>query len=123
MPIYSFHHPFHTNRESGTGRRRRWLADRYAHARVAPGSVGVLDSPLAAHKYPGEPTLRAAASTVANARPQEISATRVTGVLGLDDLAAFEVLVARLADEYEVDASVRVEDGTFAVRFSRPGLR
>jgi hypothetical protein len=120
--MYSFHHPFHTNRESAAGRKRRWLADRYAHARVAPGSIEVLDAPLAAHKLPSETALRAAASTVANARPQEISATRVTGVLGLDDLATFEVLVARLADEYQVEASVRIEDRTFAVRFSRPGL-
>jgi hypothetical protein len=68
----------------------------------------------------GERNLRAAAATVAGSRLNEISAARVVGVLGLDDRAAFEDLIARLVDEYGVEASVRVGNGTFTVRFSHP---
>jgi hypothetical protein len=82
--------------------------------------VEILDETCAAVQLPNEGTLRAAAATVANAPSHSISATRVVGVLGSEDLSAFEVFVARLVEEYEIEASVRVEDGTFAVRFSRP---
>jgi hypothetical protein len=80
----------------------------------------ILNEPEAAAELACERSLRVAAATITDAPSHEISATRVVGVLGLDDLSAFEALVARLAEEYEVEASVRVKGGSFSVRFSRP---
>ena len=88
--------------------------------RLASSLVEIRDEMYAAVQIPYEGTLRAAAATVANAPTHSINATRVVGVLGSEDLSAFEVFVARLVEGYGIEASVCVEDGTFAVRFSRP---
>jgi hypothetical protein len=41
------------------------------------------------------------------------------GVLGSDDMPAFEALVAEIADELNLDARVRLQVGSFSVRLSR----
>jgi poly(3-hydroxybutyrate) depolymerase len=67
-----------------------------------------------------EQSLRVAATTLANSPAHEVSAMRVVGVLGLDDVAELRALVAQLVQEFELDASVRIHVGSFSVRFSRP---
>ena len=62
--------------------------------------------------------LRAAAATVSRADPDEIPATTVIGVLGADDLPAFRALVADIAKEFGVEASIRLHVGSFSVRFA-----
>jgi hypothetical protein len=120
MTTYSFHHSFRSDRAHGAGGRRQWSSDARLDPRLARSVAEIRDAPRAAVALSSERILRASAATVANARPDEISATRVAGVLGLDDLSAFEAFVARLVEEYKLEASVRVQDGTFAVRFCRP---
>jgi hypothetical protein len=56
---------------------------------------------------------------LSNAQSDEISATTVVGVLGSDDMPAFEALVAEIADELNLDARVRLQVGSFSVRLSR----
>src|SRR5438128_2355232 len=58
--------------------------------------------------------LRAAAATVSRADPDEIPATIVIGVLGADDMPAFRALVADIAKEFGVDASIRLHVGSFS---------
>ena len=65
-----------------------------------------------------ESQLRIAAAMLNH--PDEITATTVVGELRLDQCAQFDRLVADLADEYELEATMRVEDGRFSVRFVRP---
>jgi hypothetical protein len=43
----------------------------------------------------------------------------VVGVLGADDITAFEDLVEDIADEFGVDATIEFQVGSFSVRFSR----
>ena len=67
-----------------------------------------------------ERSLRVAAVTVARARPQEIGATRVVGTVGRDDVSLLEAVVARLKQEFELDATLRNYGDSFSVRFCRP---
>lgn len=69
-----------------------------------------------------ESQLRVAANTLSRAHVDEISATTVVGVLGRDDLAAFEALVAEIGNELDLDARVRLHVGSFSVRFTRRTL-
>jgi hypothetical protein len=66
-----------------------------------------------------ESQLRVAASMLSHARPDVISATTVVGVLGHDDVPAFEALVSDIADEMALDARVRLYVGSFSVRLTR----
>jgi hypothetical protein len=65
-----------------------------------------------------EAQLRVAAATLSDAPPGLITATTVVGILGQDDLASVELLVADIADEFGVASRIRVNVGTFSVRFS-----
>jgi hypothetical protein len=67
-----------------------------------------------------ERSVRAAAAALANSTGSMITTTTVVGVLGLDDLAAFRDVVDDTVDEYGVSASIELEPGWYAVRFSRP---
>jgi hypothetical protein len=67
-----------------------------------------------------EAQLRAAAATLSQAELDEITATTVVGVVGLDDLDRFRTLVADISDEFDVEATVRVRVGWFSVRFAHP---
>jgi hypothetical protein len=67
-----------------------------------------------------ESQLRIAAAMLARALPGEISATTVVGDLRADDERQFESMVAEIGDEYGLDATLRIEDGKFSVRFTVP---
>jgi hypothetical protein len=74
------------------------------------------------HRRPGlrcESQLRVAAAMLSHAQPGEVTATTVVGVLGRDDLDAFNALVAEIGDELNLDARVRLYVGSYSVRFSR----
>jgi hypothetical protein len=66
-----------------------------------------------------ESQLRVAAAMLRHARPGEITATTVVGVLGRDDVAAFNELVGEIGDELDLDTRVRLHVGSYSVRFSR----
>src|SRR5262245_61761210 len=66
-----------------------------------------------------EAQLRVAAATLSDAPPGLISATTVIGVLGQDDAAAIETLIADIADEFLLKSEIRSHLGSFSVRFSR----
>jgi hypothetical protein len=65
-----------------------------------------------------EAQLRIAAATVSDAPPGLITATTVVGVLGQDDAAAVEAMVAAIADEFGLEAALHLHVGSFSVRFS-----
>ena len=67
-----------------------------------------------------ESPLRVAASMLARAASYEMSATRVVGTIGADDLGIFRTLVTEICNEYRLDAQVKVHGGSFTVRFYRP---
>jgi hypothetical protein len=71
------------------------------------------------HGLAAESSLRVAAATLAHASPGEMTATRVIGTLGRDDLESFEALLAEIADEYGLESRFETRGGSFAVRFSR----
>ena len=64
-----------------------------------------------------ESQLRVAAAVLAHAH--EITGTTVVGELRLDQWGQCDKLVAEIAVEYGLDATLRVEDGRFSVRFTR----
>jgi len=66
-----------------------------------------------------EAQLRIAAATVSDAPPGLITATTLVGVLGLDDAAAVESLVADIAREFGLESRIHMHVGSFSVRFSR----
>jgi hypothetical protein len=67
-----------------------------------------------------ERQLRIAAAMLAREPAGEISATTVVGELRPDEERRFEGLVAEIADEYALDATLRLGGGSFSVRFSVP---
>jgi hypothetical protein len=62
--------------------------------------------------------LRVSAGTLLHAHGDAISATTAVGVLGRDDVDAFQVLVAEVCDEYGLNARVSIHGGTYSVRFT-----
>jgi len=86
---------------------------------VADQILEALAEPVGGERLACEGPLRVGAGMLSRARCHEISATTVVGVLGADDVHAFKALVAEIADEFEVDATVRLHVGLFSVRFSR----
>ena len=79
----------------------------------------VLAEPAGVEGLACDGPLRVGAGTLSRAHRDEISATTVVGVLGADDVHAFKALVAEIADEFGLDAAVRLHVGSFSVRFSR----
>lgn len=67
-----------------------------------------------------ESALRVAAATMCQATSREITATTVVCDARAEDLDAFESLVAEIAEEYGLNASVRPQPGSCSVRFTRP---
>jgi hypothetical protein len=70
-----------------------------------------------------ESPLRVAAATLSGAQSGQVTATTVVGVLGQDDVPAFEELVADIAAEFGLESRIRLQVGSFAVRFSRAPVR
>ena len=69
-----------------------------------------------------ERQLVVAAGMLSAAAPHEMTATTVVGVLGSDDVDAFRSLVADVNAEYGLEATVKIQVGSYSVRFSRPSL-
>jgi hypothetical protein len=57
---------------------------------------------------------------LSNAQSHEVTATTVVGILGRDDAAAFEALVADIAEDFGLETRIQMHVGSFSVRFSRP---
>ena len=74
---------------------------------------------------PARPELRTEGALVVAARmlsgspDYAMTATTVVGVLGRDDVDEFRSLVQDIADEFGLNAVVRLKTGSFSVRFSR----
>lgn len=79
----------------------------------------ILQQPTPDAELSCESPLVVAASLLRRAPAHEMTATTVVGVLGRDDVEAFGALVRDIADEYGLDATVRVNVGSFSVRFTR----
>src|SRR5438093_10792739 len=60
-----------------------------------------------------------AARMLGGAVEDAMTATTVVGVLGHDDVDEFRSLVQDIAEEFGLDAEVRLKTGSFSVRFSR----
>jgi len=69
-----------------------------------------------------ESPLRVAAATLSWAPLEQVTATTVVGVLGQDDVSAFEEVVKNIAAEFGLESRVRLHVGSFSVRFSRAPL-
>jgi hypothetical protein len=48
-----------------------------------------------------------------------MTARTVVGVVGRDDVEAFRSFVRDIADEYGLNAAVKINVGSFSVRFTR----
>jgi hypothetical protein len=66
-----------------------------------------------------EAQLRVAAGTLSRTAADQVTAATAVGALGADDVPAFEELVHEIADEFGLEARVRLNAGSFSVRFSR----
>jgi hypothetical protein len=71
------------------------------------------------HGLASESSLRVAAAMLANTPAHEMTATRVVGTLGRDDLDEFQALVAQIANEYDLASRFEIRGGSFSVRFWR----
>ena len=80
----------------------------------------LVNAPSGARDVLYEHTMRVAAGTLRRSDPDEVSATTVVGVVGADDMAAFESLVYRIAEDSGVEPQIRLRGDVFSVRFSRP---
>lgn len=66
-----------------------------------------------------ESQLRIAAAMLRRRPLEEITATTVVSMLRVQDLSAFNSLIASIEDEFDVDAHVRLQVGACSVRFTR----
>ncbi len=71
------------------------------------------------HGLACESSLRVAAAMLANAAAHEMTATRVVGTLGRDDLDEFQALVGQIGDEYDLESRFELRGASFSVRFWR----
>ena len=80
----------------------------------------IFQAPPAPAKFNCAAPLEIAASMLSSAAAHEMSATTVVGVLGYDDVDAFHSLVADISAVYGLTATVKLQQGSYSVRFSRP---
>jgi hypothetical protein len=85
-------------------------------ARVTPSGV----EPAKQVALAAEGPLRVAAATLAHAAASEITATTSVGIMGTDDRDEIQRLAAEIADEFDLDITLRLSLGSYSVRFSRP---
>jgi hypothetical protein len=81
--------------------------------------TGRVEAPSQPPRLACESQLRVAAATLARASADEVIATTAVGVLGADDLATFNSVVAAMQDDFGLEARVRLRVGSFSVRFTR----
>jgi hypothetical protein len=80
----------------------------------------IFQVPSAPAKLKAAAPLEVASRMLSSAAPHEMTATTVVGVLGRDDADAFHSLVADISAEYGLKATVKLQQGSYSVRFSRP---
>ena len=80
----------------------------------------ILELPLAPVKLKSAAPLEVAAGMLSSAPAHDMTATTVVGVLGADDVDAFRSLVADISEECGLEARVKIQQGSYSVRFSRP---
>jgi hypothetical protein len=80
----------------------------------------ILREPAAPARHKAGGPLEVAAGMLSSAPAHEMTATTVVGVLGRDDVDAFRSLVAEISEEYGLEAKVKLQVGSYSVRFSRP---
>lgn len=85
--------------------------------------TAILGESAQGNKLVCEGPLRVAARTLGHLPAHETSATTVVGVLGVDDLDTFRLLVHDIAQEYGLETTVKIRAGSFSVRFCRPAVR
>jgi hypothetical protein len=66
-----------------------------------------------------ETPLRAAATTLSRSTDDAVHATTVVGTVSPEDESLLEQLVADVAAEFDLDASLNVRVSSFSVRFER----
>jgi hypothetical protein len=66
-----------------------------------------------------EKPLAVAAGMLSNTAAHQMTETTVVGVLGCDDVDAFRALVSDIGEEYGLEATVKIQLGSYSVRFSR----
>jgi hypothetical protein len=80
----------------------------------------LLRSRPGAHELPYERALRVGAASLRRGAADEITSTTIVGSLLTNDHEDFETLVADIAEEFGLDATIRLWAGSFSVRFCRP---
>ena len=79
----------------------------------------VFQVPPAPARLKSAAPLEIASRMLSSAAAHEMTATTVVGVLGYDDAEAFRSLVAEISAEYGLEATVKLQLGSYSVRFSR----
>jgi hypothetical protein len=79
----------------------------------------ILGDPDAPAELASAGHLLVAARMLHSAAEDEMTATTVVGVLGDDDIDAFRALVQEIAQDFDLEASVKLKPGSFSIRFSR----
>ena len=80
----------------------------------------ILQLPAAPARLKSAAPLEIASRMLSSAPGHDMMATTVVGVLGRDDVDAFRSLVADISAEYGLEATVKLQEGSYSVRFSRP---
>ena len=80
----------------------------------------IFQVPSASAKLKAAAPLEVASRMLSSAAAHAMTATTVVGVLGLDDADAFRSLVSDISEECGLDATVKIQQGSYSVRFSRP---
>jgi len=79
----------------------------------------ILHEPARPVTLKAEGPLVVAARVLCASAAHEMTATTVVGVLGLDDADAFRSLVAEIGADYGLEATVKINVGSYSVRFHR----
>lgn len=79
----------------------------------------IFQEPPAPVRLKCEKPLAVAAGMLSAAAAHQMAATTVVGVLGCDDVDAFRALVSDIGQEYGLEATVKIQPGSYSVRFSR----
>ena len=103
------------------GAPSQWNEDSIVNSTLPSQLQEILEESRARPELVNEKPLRVAASTLSRAPLEQMTATTVVGVLARDDVEAFRDLVQEIANQYGLDAQVKVNVGSFSVRFERGG--
>jgi hypothetical protein len=68
-----------------------------------------------------ESALRIGAATVRRAAAADVTAATVVCDVAVEDIDVLEALVGNIADQYDLEACILSNSGSFSVRFTRAG--